>query len=160
MNIENKTLINGILAIGILLAVGLGCSKINELSRTGKTGETNENYKTNETGETSEFGTKLMFNGTEMYYTKNVTEAEARKLGNYMISVGFSNGQGKSVQLDKSGSTYQFRMVVIPEMQNNEQYLNVMKTAAAEISRNVFNNAPVEVHVCDNRFKTLRVITP
>lgn len=160
MNIENKTLINGILAIGILLAVGLGCSKINELSRISKTGETNENYKTNETGETSQYGTKLVFNDTEIYYTKNVTEAEARKLGNYMVSAGFSDGQRKSFQLDKSGSTYQFRMVVIPEMQNNEQYLNTVKAVAAEISRDVFNNAPVEVHICDDRFKTLRVITP
>lgn len=157
MNIENKTLINGILAIGILLAISLGCSKINEFSRAGKTGETNENYKTNETGE---FGTKLMFNGGELYYTKNVTEAETRKLGSYLVAEHFFDGRGKSVQLDKSGSTYQFRMVSIPEMQNNEQFLNTMKTATAEISRDVFNNAPTEVHVCDNQFKTLRVITP
>ncbi|MGI8467990.1 MAG: hypothetical protein ACR2N3_06010 [Pyrinomonadaceae bacterium] len=142
MNIKNKTCINGILAMAILLAVGLGCSEISKISGIG------------------EYGTKLEFNGGELYYTNNVTEAEARRLGNYLVKEGLFDGNRKTVQLDKAGSTYQFRVVVLKEKQNDPATFQIWKEAAAEISRDVFNNAPTEVHVCDDHLKTLRVITP
>ena len=57
-------------------------------------------------------GTKLEFNGGELYYTKNVNEAEARKLGEYLVNEKFFDGAKKTIQLDKSGDTYLFRAVV------------------------------------------------
>jgi hypothetical protein len=103
-------------------------------------------------------GTKLEFNGGDLYYTDNVTESEAKKLGDYLVKEGFYDGKPKSVQLDKSGSTYQFRMVVQPERQNDEATMTLMKTFAGELSSDLFNDAPVEVHACDEQLKTLRVI--
>ena len=123
----------GVLAVMVMLVVGLAC-------------------KGN--------GTKLEFNGGDLFYTDNVTESEAKKLGDYLVKEEFFDGKPKSVQLDKSGATYQFRMVVLPEKQNDEQTVQIMKTFAREISGAVFGGAPTEVHICDNNLKTLRVVTP
>jgi hypothetical protein len=130
---RNKTYLGGILAIALLMVVGLAC-------------------KGN--------GTKLEFNGGELYYTDNVTESEAKKLGEYLVKEGFYDGKPKSVQLDKEGSNYQFRMVVQKEKQNDPQTLDMMKTFGKELSADVFNNAPVEMHVCDETLKTLSVVKP
>jgi preprotein translocase subunit SecF len=128
---RNKNYLGSILALAILMAIGLACSG---------------------------HGTKLEFNGGDLYYTDNVTESEAKKLGDYLVKEGFYDGKPKSVQLDKSGSTYQFRMVVQPERQNDEATMTLMKTFAGELSSDLFNDAPVEVHACDEQLKTLRVI--
>lgn len=128
---RKKNLISAALAIAVLLAVGLACS---------------------------DYGTKLDYNGGELYYTKNVTETEAKKLGDYMVKQGFYDGTKKSVQLDKSGSTYQFRMVVVKDKQTDPATIENMKVVADELSKNVFNNAPTEVHICDDQLKTLQVV--
>jgi hypothetical protein len=130
---KKKNIITTILALTVLLAVGLACST---------------------------YGTKLEFNNGELYYTDNVTEADAKKLGEYLVKSSFFDGKKLTVQLDKSGSTYQFRMVVVPEKQNDEATAILLKTFAETISEEVFNDAPTELHICDNELKTVRVLKP
>ena len=128
-----KNIITTFLVLAVLLAVGLAC--------TGH-------------------GTKLEFNNGELYYTDNVTEADAKKLGEYLVENGFFGGKKITVQLDKAGATYQFRMVVQPEKHNDEATLELLKTFAEEVSENVFSDAPTELHVCDDRLQTIRVLKP
>lgn len=128
---KNKNLIIGFLAIAILTIVSAACS---------------------------DYGTKLDYNGGDLYYTKNVTEGDAKKLGDYLVKEKFFDGNPKTVQLDKNGSTYQFRMVVLKDKQNDPATLQLMKTLASELSADVFGNAPTEIHVCDDQLKTLQVV--
>jgi hypothetical protein len=128
-----KNFITTFLVLAVLMTVGLACGN---------------------------YGTKLDFNNGELYYTDNVTESDARKLGDYLVKEGFFNGKKITVQLDKAGSTYQFRMVVQAEKQNDETTLELLKPFAEDISENVFNNAPTELHVCDDQLKTVRVLKP
>ena len=130
---KKKNFTTTVLVLTVLLAVGLAC--------TG-------------------YGTKLDFNNGELYYTDNVTETDAKKLGDYLVKEGFFNGKKITVQLDKSGSTYQFRMVVMPEKQNDEPTLLLMKAFAGQISEDVFDNAPTELHICDDQLKTVKVLKP
>lgn len=130
---KKKNFISTILVLTILMAVGLACGS---------------------------YGTKLDFNGGELYYTDNVTEADAKKLGDYLVKSGFFDGRKITVQLDKSGATYQFRMVVVPEKQNDDATMILMKAFAGEISGEVFNDAPTELHICDDQLKTIRVLKP
>jgi preprotein translocase subunit SecF len=130
---KNKNFIGGMLAVAVMLFIGLACSG---------------------------HGTKIEYNGGELYYTDNVTEAEAKKLGDYLVKQEFFDGKPKSVQIEKSGSTYQFRMVVVPEKQNDESTLQIFKAFAKQLSTDVFNGAPTELHVCDEQLKTLKVVTP
>ena len=128
-----KNILNSIFAIAAVLMIGLACNQ---------------------------YGTKLEYNGGEVYYTDNVTEADAKKLGEFLVKEGFFDGKPKTVQLEKAGSTYQFRMVVQPEKQNDEATAELMKTFASELSENVFNKAPVEMHICDETLKTVKVVKP
>jgi hypothetical protein len=104
------------------------------------------------------YGTKLVFNGGELYYTKNVTETEANKLGDFLVGSGYFTGDKKSVQLDKSGETYQVRMAVKEGIDKDEKFLALYPVYAAAISKNVFNGAQVEIHLTDAQLKTLKVV--
>ena len=128
---KNKNIVTAVLALTVLLGVGLGCERTSSLT----------------------------INGNELEY-KNVTTPEAWQLLNYLIKVKYFDGQKKSAQLNKSGSTYQFRMVVKTEWQNDPSIHEKAKFIAEDLSINVFNNAPTEVHICDEQFKTIHVVRP
>jgi hypothetical protein len=102
-------------------------------------------------------GEEKTFNGVQLFYTSVITEAEADRLGAFLIDSEFANGEDKTVQITKSGNTYAFRMVVKKGVENDHEYAQIFKQVAAEISKNVFNNAPVDLHACDKYLNTLRV---
>lgn len=106
----------------------------------------------------SSYGTELTFNGGQLFYTSSVTEAEAKKLGQYLVENGFFDGNLKTVQINKSGNTYEFRMVVKKGIEQDESMVLAAKMLAIELSESVFNNAPVDIHFCDERLETIRVI--
>ncbi|KYG71450.1 hypothetical protein EV198_3326 [Roseivirga ehrenbergii] len=104
----------------------------------------------------SGYGEKLEFNGTDVYYTDLVTEADAQRLGEYLVDSEFADGNGKSVQLTKRDSTYLFRMVVIDGVTEDSTKDISFKALAMLISMQVFDGAPVELEACSNTFETLR----
>jgi hypothetical protein len=103
-------------------------------------------------------GQKIMFNGGELYYTSSVSEPEARKLGKYLVKNGFFDGSPKSVQITRSNGTIQFRMVVIKGMDRNPQYVQTVTQFSQELSRDVFGGEIIELHLCDEYLKTLKVV--
>jgi hypothetical protein len=104
------------------------------------------------------YGKRLEFNKDEVYYTPAVTEDEAKNLGNYLQKIGYFSGQGYTVQLDKSNDTYQARFVVQKGIENNDAALNAFKGLVNQLSKDVFNGGKVEVHICDDKLKTLKVV--
>jgi preprotein translocase subunit SecF len=130
---KKQNIFGGVMVLAILLAFGLACNQ---------------------------YGEKLEFNGGELYHTENVTEAEAKKLGEYLVKEQFFDGKEKTVQLDKQGGTYQFKMVVIEDKRNDDSTLELFKTFASQISADVFDNAPTELHVCNEKLETLKVVKP
>lgn len=108
-----------------------------------------------------QYGEKLMFKKGELYFTKTVTKDEAQKLGDYLVKEGFfSDNNTVSAQLNKEGDTYQFRMVTLEAAREKPETVEIMKAAAQEISANVFDGKNVVVHLCDEYFKTLKIVTP
>ena len=104
------------------------------------------------------YGNEKNFNGVQLFYTSTITEAEANSLGNYLIKSEFADGGTKTVQLNKSGNTYEFRMVVKKGIEQDQEYTELGKLMAAEISTEVFNGKQVEVHYCDENLTTLKVL--
>ena len=45
-----------------------------------------------------------------------------------------------------------------PGFEKDEAYIASVHALGAQISQQVFNGAPVEVHLCDSDLKTLRVV--
>jgi hypothetical protein len=108
----------------------------------------------------SRHGDILRVNGGELYYTSSVTRVEAERLGDYLVRVGHFDGQRKRVQLTRDGKVYQVRYVVKNGAESDAGLVPVFQFAAAEIARDVFGGAPVEVHLCDQSLQTLRVVMP
>lgn len=104
------------------------------------------------------YGTKLEFNKGQLYYTKKVEEADAQKLGNFLVKTGFFDGNPKSVQLDKNMDTFLFKMVVKKEKQNDSNTVKLLKMFALQISQEVFEGKPVNAFICDDLFRTIRII--
>ena len=129
---KNRTVLNGFLAIVIVLVTGAACS--------------------------SSYGTKLEFNGHELFYTDKVTEADAKKLGDYLVKGGFFKGDALRVQLDKAGATYQFRMPMRPGTQNDLELRRDLRRLTNLISADVFNGAATEIHTCDDQLEACKVI--
>ena len=106
------------------------------------------------------YGTKLEYQKTEVYYTSKVDKKDAQKLGDFLISSEFADGNRKSIQLTKDETTgnYVFRMVTSKEAIESDYYETIFKLFSKQISDSVFNKAPVDFHICDNTFNTLKVI--
>src|SRR5436853_5847504 len=104
-------------------------------------------------------GTRLEYDGNELYYTKRVTEAEAKKLGEYLFNgAAYGRKDKGTIQLDKSGETYQVRMVIKKGEDKEENVEETVAGFAKGISRHVFNGAKVDVQLCDDKLNTLRTI--
>ncbi len=108
------------------------------------------------------YGEKLTyFKKGELYFTKTVTKDEAQKLGEFLVKEGFfSEDATVSVQLNKEGETYQFRMATMESARDKPETIEIMKAAAQEMSADVFDGKKVVVHLCDEYFTTLKIITP
>ncbi|MDR1380188.1 MAG: hypothetical protein LBJ47_01770 [Tannerella sp.] len=106
----------------------------------------------------NDYGTEKNFNGTQLFYTSAVTERDADKLGAYFIDMGFADGDEKTVQLNKTGKTYEVRMVVKKGIEQDQEYKDNAKLLAAEISESVFDGANVDIHFCDEELNTLIVL--
>ena len=106
------------------------------------------------------FGEKLQYQKTDVYYTDKVEKADAEKLGEFLVKSEFAGENEKSIQLSKDdeNGNYQFRMVTTKEAAESEMYETIFKLYAKQISDSVFNKQPVDFHICDNTFKTLKVI--
>ncbi len=107
----------------------------------------------------TEYGDKLTFNGTDVYYNDGVTVEQAQKLGEYLIESEFTDGTEKSVQLVKEETTgnFVFRMVVSNDIDESNDM--IIKAYAQALSKDVFNDKPVDMHLCDNKFKTLKAFS-
>ena len=100
---------------------------------------------------------KLTFNGGDLYYSSQVTEADAKKLGNYLVEDKFFDGTQKTAKLDKNGETYEFRMV-LKDAENVREVMKTYPAVAKKLSEQVFHGKKVAIHLCDDGFKTLQVV--
>ena len=106
------------------------------------------------------YGKKVESSNYEVYYTDAVTEADAKKVADFMEqNIKSEGGDKKSVQLDKSGDTYALRLVVQKDLEKDDNAVARFKSIGQAVSAQVFNGAKVDVHLCDNHFKTLKVVS-
>jgi hypothetical protein len=109
------------------------------------------------TGATN-YGMLLKVNQADLYYTSAVSIEDAARLQNFLIQSKICGDKQISMQLTKSGKMLQFRMVVKPGFDKDESYLSTVQEMGATLSAHVFGGVPLEVHLCDDQFRTLRVV--
>lgn len=101
----------------------------------------------------------IMANATEIRYTKNVTLQDAEKLKDFLIEYGFSTEESaKTVELDRDGEKYIFKMVIDKGRVEDKATISLLTFFKGELSRKVFSNLPVKVHMCDELMNTMKEI--
>lgn len=107
----------------------------------------------------SNYGEKLTYSDTDVYYKDGATKQEAEQLGNYLVESGFSSkGKKKSVQLirDNDSNNLVFRMVVGDGVVDDSSNDFIFKTFATSLSK-LYDNQPIDVHLCNNTFETQKI---
>jgi hypothetical protein len=102
---------------------------------------------------------RLEFKGGELYYW-GVTPSKAQRLGEYLVKTGFFDGSKKSVQLKQDNKTYHVRIIVEKGLENDSEIIHLTELAARDYSRNVFEGSPVDIHLCNDHWSTIRVVIP
>ena len=76
------------------------------------------------------------------------------------MKIRYFDGESKRVQLDRrSDRTYEVRVVVKKRTEFLKDRVVFFKDRADELSRNVFFLTPTEIHLCNEQFTTVYVIT-
>jgi len=104
------------------------------------------------------YGPKESQGTIDVYYVDGATKAEAERVAAYLQKAWGEAPARRTVQLKKDGDTYQFRMVIKKEFQNDEPTLKKLAFDGARISRETLDSAPVDVHACDTYLTTLKVV--
>lgn len=138
LSVKSSRRLNMILAAGLFFILLSGCGP---------------HYPT-------EWGKRLKYRKSFLFYTPAITKDEALKLGDYLSKAGFFPEKAPvRIQLNKSKDMYQFRIVIQKGKEQDMEFIKTTGLFAAFISRDVFGSTPIEVHLCDTDFKTLQVVT-
>jgi hypothetical protein len=96
---------------------------------------------------------------SSVYVLPTATEEEAKKLGDYLLSVNFfDTDKPRGVQLTKVGKKYIVRFIVEADKQYLKENPSLRKTfteKATELSQNVFNGARVVVELINGGSRKL-----
>ncbi|HFS66612.1 MAG TPA: hypothetical protein ENK67_00145 [Flavobacteriia bacterium] len=96
---------------------------------------------------------------TQIFYTNKVNKEETQKLADYLIKSKFADDKNiKTIEFDKENNNYLFRMVVYKGAEKNEANITLLGQFAKELSKNVFENKPVILHMCDDQLNTIKII--
>jgi hypothetical protein len=104
------------------------------------------------------YGRLLTFNNGQLYYTSSVSVEDARRLGNYLVQEQFFDGTPKTVQLRREDGAIEVRMVVKKGVEKDRRFVKLAELLAASLSEDVFGGSQVDIHLCDDSLRTLRVI--
>lgn len=105
------------------------------------------------------YGKKIELGKAKMYYTNMVTEEEANKTGVFLQKNGFLNPDKPTMaQLDKKDSTYLIRIYVEKKLYTNDSFNVPLYSLRTRAALEVFDNALVEIDLCNSRLKTKKTI--
>jgi Glu-tRNA(Gln) amidotransferase subunit E-like FAD-binding protein len=106
-----------------------------------------------------DYGEKVTHNQITVYYTKNASKDDAQRLLDYLVKDQLKDNDNViDIQLNKSGSTDEVKFIVKKGLETDKETIDQMSILASELSENVFNKKDVDIHLCDEHFKTLRVV--
>jgi hypothetical protein len=106
------------------------------------------------------YGKKYKVNDKSTVYYKGdgVTEADAKKLGEFLIQQGyFDTTSEKAVQLTKSGDDYALRFVVDKDkLEKNKDAIPTFWRLQNTISEDVFNGKKTKIILADDKLKDIQ----
>ena len=107
------------------------------------------------------YGKKASTGHVETFYKDGITEGQAKKVSTLIFNIDERGGNPKtekSFQLCKNHDTVCFRMVLAEENKVKELDDFDFLAMANIVSDSVFNGAPVNIDLTNNKFESLKMI--
>ncbi len=107
------------------------------------------------------YGNKVKINDkSEVYYKDGATEAEAKKLGDYLLeNEYFDTKDARTVQLLKKDSTYIIKFVTDRKLiESDTSYTANFQLFGFLIQSDVFENKPIKIELADASLETYKTI--
>jgi hypothetical protein len=102
---------------------------------------------------------RLAFKKGELFYAKPVTEAEAGRVGQFLLDREyFSDGKAVTVRLDRNDARYQLQFVINPSYADDLIFATQLGVIGHDISRDVLGGKPLDVLLSDNQWKPIRAL--
>jgi hypothetical protein len=102
-------------------------------------------------------GTRIALGAHEVFFTTGVEAEEARKAGEVLAREKYLADRPASVQLRYAERRYELRLVVRAGAEA-EVPTRRWRVLGEAVARECFRGSPVDVHLCDEQFKTLKVV--
>ncbi len=96
-------------------------------------------------------------NGSTLTYTTNVSAAEAKSIVNFFDKEPWFHKS--KLELDKAGTGYIFRIALKVTAPEIEKTAPAFVEMADSLSQEVLNGEKVEVQLCDENFKTIKIVS-
>ena len=97
-----------------------------------------------------------MYGPAQVFYVWPITDAQAGKFAAWVDAEGGIGKEPGSFFLSKIGSAYVYHWTT-HDFLVDAAFESAIAERAKRLSAEVFGGAPVEVHLCDQELKTLRV---
>ena len=117
-----------------------------------------DDFNTLKTFPPTYYGRRVGFGSSDLYIGNNITPDEAKTVGSYLVKIGYFGKSPETAQLQKgSDGRYAFRIMVKSGTENNPDFLQRSQKFAQGLTA-AMGNKPVEIHLCNLLFKTVRVV--
>jgi hypothetical protein len=98
--------------------------------------------------------------GEEVVYFGGATEADARRVGEVLQQEKlFDGSSGWSVQVGKSGGTYQVAFTLKWGAWDEPELVADYERLRARLAQEAFGGQPVEIHLCNELYITMKVLS-
>lgn len=107
----------------------------------------------------NDYGKKIKINDSLEVYVKgkDVSDNDAKKLGDYLAKLSADSKNQKSLQLSKDSGKFVVRMVVDEDRMKADSVSDVNFLALKTlVETEVFNGQPIKFVLTDNRFKDFK----
>ena len=94
----------------------------------------------------------------EVFYSAPAEKADAERMAKFLASLWKNNEV--TLTMSRRGEIVEVHMVIKKELQDDPKFLESVRETGKELSANVFDKTPVEMHLCDEHLKVLRVVKP
>ncbi len=96
----------------------------------------------------------------EVFFADSGDKADAERLAKHLIRESDKQAPQVTFKLAKRDSVVEVHMVVQPEAIKNPAIIAGWRQARNDLATNVFKNAVVELHLCDEFLNVLQVLKP
>lgn len=102
-------------------------------------------------------GARLPVGRCELYHTPEVAAADAARVGAVLVREKLFADRPATAQIRCKGRRYELRVVVRPGAEGDPATRG-WRALGEAVARDCFGSSPVDIHLCDERLATLRVV--